>query len=87
MRILIAEDDTALAGFVRKGLEAEHYAVDVSNAGEQARALATELDYDLLVLDLNLPRLDGVNILRRVAPKSPNCQFSCSQRAVGSMIG
>jgi|SRR5580765_1935116 len=71
MRILIAEDDTALAGFVRKGLEAEHYAVDVSNAGEQARALATELDYDLLVLDLNLPRLDGVNILRRVRAEKP----------------
>ena len=46
MRILIAEDDTALAGFVRKGLEAEHYAVDVSADGEQARALATEFDYD-----------------------------------------
>jgi DNA-binding NtrC family response regulator len=72
MRILIAEDDTALAGFVRKGLEAEHYAVDVSNGGEQARALATELDYDLLVLDLNLPRLDGVNILRRVRAEKPN---------------
>ena len=66
MRILIAEDDVALAGFVRKGLEAEHYAVDVSTDGEQARALASELDYDLLVLDLNLPRLDGVAILRDV---------------------
>lgn len=71
MRILIAEDDKALAGFVRKGLEAEHYAVDVSNDGEQARALAMELDYDLLVLDLNLPRLDGVNILRRVRAEKP----------------
>jgi DNA-binding response OmpR family regulator len=71
MRILIAEDDTALAGFVRKGLEAEHYAVDVSSDGEQARTLATELEYDLLVLDLNLPRLDGVNILRRVRAEKP----------------
>jgi len=66
MRILIAEDDTALAGFVRKGLEAEHYAVDVSADGEQARALATEFDYDLVVLDLNLPRLDGIAILKDV---------------------
>jgi two-component system, OmpR family, copper resistance phosphate regulon response regulator CusR len=66
MRILIAEDDTALAGFVRKGLEAEHYAVDVSADGEQARALATEFDYDLIVLDLNLPRLDGIAILKDV---------------------
>jgi two-component system copper resistance phosphate regulon response regulator CusR len=66
MRILIAEDDVPLAGFVRKGLEAEHYAVDVSSDGEQARALASELDYDLVVLDLNLPRLDGVAILKDV---------------------
>jgi two-component system copper resistance phosphate regulon response regulator CusR len=66
MRILIAEDDSALAGFVRKGLEAEHYAVDVSADGEQARALASEFDYDLVVLDLNLPRLDGVAILKDV---------------------
>ena len=72
MRILIAEDDTALAGFVRKGLEAEHHTVDVSNDGEQARALATELDYDLIILDLNLPRFDGVNILRRVRAEKPN---------------
>jgi CheY-like chemotaxis protein len=38
MRVLIAEDDPALASFVRKGLEAEHYAVDVTTDGEQARA-------------------------------------------------
>ena len=72
MRILIAEDDAALAGFVRKGLEAEHYAVDVSSDGEQARALATELDYDLLVLDLQLPRLDGVSILKQVRASKPS---------------
>jgi DNA-binding response OmpR family regulator len=72
MRILIAEDDTALGGFVRKGLEAEHYAVDVSADGEQARALATEFDYDLVVLDLNLPRLDGITILKRVRSCKPN---------------
>jgi two-component system, OmpR family, copper resistance phosphate regulon response regulator CusR len=66
MRILLAEDDTALAGFVRKGLEAEHYALDVSADGEQARALATEFDCDLIVLDLNLPRLDGIAILKDV---------------------
>ena len=72
MRILIAEDDTALAGFVRKGLEAEHYAVDVSSDGEQARALGTEFDYDLIVLDLTLPRLDGVTILKQVRSRKPS---------------
>jgi len=72
MRILIAEDDASLAGFVRKGLEAEDYAVDVSVDGEQARSLALEFDYDLVVLDLNLPRLDGVSILRSVRDRKPN---------------
>ncbi|PYX40509.1 MAG: hypothetical protein DMG81_05985 [Acidobacteria bacterium] len=72
MRILIAEDDAALAGFVRKGLEAEHYAVDVSFDGEQARALATEVDFDLVILDLTLPHLDGVTILRQVRTRKPN---------------
>jgi DNA-binding response OmpR family regulator len=72
MRILIAEDDSALASFVKKGLDAEHYAVDVSNDGEQARAMAGEFDYDLVVLDLNLPRLDGVSILRYLRTRKPS---------------
>ena len=72
MRILMAEDDAALASFVRKGLEAEHYAVDLSGDGEQARAMAAELDYDLLVLDLSLPRLDGVLVLRSVRARKPS---------------
>src|SRR6202040_2691510 len=60
MRILVAEDDAALASFLKKGLESEHYAVDLSADGEEARAMAGELDFDLVVLDLNLPQLDGV---------------------------
>jgi two-component system copper resistance phosphate regulon response regulator CusR len=72
MRMLIAEDDPALAGFVKKGLEAEHYAVDVSVDGERVRALASEFNYDLLVLDLNLPRLDGVSILRHLRTRKPS---------------
>jgi two-component system copper resistance phosphate regulon response regulator CusR len=72
MRILIAEDDVALANFVKKGLEAEHYAADVSADGEQSRAMATELDYDLVVLDLNMPRLDGVAVLRFLRTKKPS---------------
>ena len=72
MRILIAEDDSALASFVKKGLDAEHYAVDVSHDGEQARAMAGEFDYDLVVLDLNLPRLDGVTILRYLRTRKPS---------------
>ncbi|MGH9513880.1 MAG: response regulator [Terriglobales bacterium] len=63
MRILIAEDDAAVASFVKKGLEAEHYAVDISPNGEHARSMAAEFDYDLLILDLSLPLIDGVTVL------------------------
>jgi DNA-binding response OmpR family regulator len=71
MRILVVEDETPLATFVRKGLEAEHYAVDTAGDGEQARCMALESDYDLVVLDLNLPKLDGIDVLRAVRAKKP----------------
>src|SRR5215467_8585741 len=72
MRILIAEDDEALAKFVRQGLESEQYVVDVCKDGELARSAAMESDYDLVVLDLNLPKLDGVRILRHLRMKKPS---------------
>src|SRR6202030_4584680 len=72
MRILVAEDDAARASFLKKGLESEHYAVDLSADGEQARAMAGELYFDLVVLDLNLPRLDGVAILRYLRTRKPS---------------
>src|SRR5580658_587594 len=72
MRILIAEDDEALAKFVRQGLESEHYSVDVFSDGEQARNAATEFEYDVVILDLNLPKLDGVSVLRHLRSKKPS---------------
>ena len=53
-------------------MESEHYAVDVSGDGEQARAMAAELDVDLVVLDLNLPRLDEVAVLRFLRTRKPS---------------
>src|SRR5579859_5558213 len=72
MRILIAEDDEALARFVRQGLEGEHYSVDVLPDGEQARTAATEFEYDVVILDLNLPKLDGVSVLRHLRLQRPS---------------
>ncbi|HEV3305909.1 MAG TPA: chemotaxis-specific protein-glutamate methyltransferase CheB [Candidatus Sulfotelmatobacter sp.] len=71
MRILMAEDDAALASFVRQGLQAEHYTVDIAEDGERARAMGSEIDYDLVILDLNLPRVDGVAVLRHLRLKRP----------------
>src|SRR5579884_495040 len=72
MRILVVEDDAPLATFVQKGLEAEHYAVDTAGNGEQARCMALESDYDLVILDLNLPKLDGLEVLRSIRAKKPS---------------
>lgn len=69
MRVLVAEDDNALASFVRKGLEAEHYAVDIASDGEEAQYMAEEYDYDLVILDLTLPQTDGLHVLKRVRAK------------------
>jgi len=66
MRILIVEDDAALSAYIRKGLEAECHAVDTALDGEQGQSMAIGIDYDLVVLDLNLPRVDGLTVLRSV---------------------
>lgn len=72
MRILIAEDDEALSRFVRQGLEGENHTVDTYADGEEARNAASEHDYDLVVLDLNLPKVDGVSVLRYLRMKKPS---------------
>jgi two-component system, OmpR family, copper resistance phosphate regulon response regulator CusR len=72
MRILIAEDDEALGKFVRQGLESEQYRVDSAKDGEQALSAALASDYDVVILDLNLPKLDGVGVLRQVRIKKPS---------------
>jgi DNA-binding response OmpR family regulator len=72
MRILIGEDDEALAKFVRQGLEAENYSVNVLADGERARTAATDVDYEIVLLDLNLPKLDGVSVLRHLRRKKPS---------------
>ena len=71
MRILVVEDDAALASYIRKGLESEHYAVDVALDGAQGVAMACGVDYDLLILDLNLPKMDGISLLRELRPEKP----------------
>jgi DNA-binding response OmpR family regulator len=66
------EDDVALSNFIRKGLEAEYHAVDMAHEGNQGRAMAMEVDYDLVVLDLNLPGVDGLSVLKSVRQRKAN---------------
>ncbi len=62
MRLLIVEDDTKLVRALKLGLEREGYAVDESEDGDEALALAEATDYDAILLDLMLPGLDGFSV-------------------------
>lgn len=66
MRILIVEDEKKVANFVRKGLQEEGYVVDVAFDGEAGLTMATEAPYDLVILDIYLPKLDGLAALRKL---------------------
>ena len=72
MRILVIEDDLPLASFLQKGLQAESYTVDTAYDGETGLDRALDTECDLLVLDLNLPKMDGLTVLRRLRPSKPN---------------
>lgn len=74
MRILVAEDDPALGPQIRGALVREGYATDLSASGPEAHDLGTREPYDLVVLDLGLPGMDGIRILedwRRQALRTP----------------
>lgn len=64
MRILLVEDDPEVGALVKETLEGELHAVDWAHDGEEALGLAEAFPYDLLVLDLGLPRQDGIRVLK-----------------------
>jgi DNA-binding response OmpR family regulator len=70
MRILLAEDEKKVADIIERGLKAERYAVDVCHDGQSAWETADAYNYDLIILDLMLPGLNGTEILRRVRQKN-----------------
>src|SRR5437588_4548335 len=66
MRILLVEDEAKVSNFVARGLTEERFAVDVAADGKSGLDLATTYHYDLVILDLMLPTLDGSQVLRRI---------------------
>jgi DNA-binding response OmpR family regulator len=65
-RVLIAEDDPGMASFIDKGLGSRGYATKVVEEGAAATAIASDEDFDLLILDLGLPDVDGLSVLREL---------------------
>jgi DNA-binding response OmpR family regulator len=79
MRVLVVEDEASIANFVRRGLYETGYAVDVACDGEEGLAYALVAEYDVLILDIMLPRMDGLEMLgelRRRGVKVPTLMLT-----------
>ena len=72
MNILIAEDDAPVAKFLSGGLESEHYDVRIATAGRQVSRMMETGPCDLIILDLNLPDVSGMEVLRQVRGTRPH---------------
>src|SRR6516165_9138842 len=72
MRILVVEDEKRIADFVSRGLESAGYAVDVANDGARAIDLIHTTEYDLAILDLGLPDMDGLAVLQKIRNRKVN---------------
>ncbi|MCX7876935.1 MAG: response regulator transcription factor [Melioribacteraceae bacterium] len=66
MRILIVEDEKKVASFIKKGLEEEYYLVDLANNGKIALELVFENEYDLIITDLMMPIVDGIQFIKEL---------------------
>ncbi len=66
MKILIAEDEVKVASFIQYGMQLEEYSVDIASDGIEALARLEEQEYDVIILDIMMPRLDGIETLKAV---------------------
>jgi two-component system copper resistance phosphate regulon response regulator CusR len=72
MRVLVVEDEGKVAELLKRGLKAERYAVDVAPNGETGWAMVNTYQYDLILLDLKLPGIGGLELLKRIRRHDPH---------------
>jgi DNA-binding response OmpR family regulator len=72
MRILVVEDEKQLAGIIKRGLVEEGYSVDNAYDGEEAQYMAESVPYDLIILDIMLPKKDGIAVCRDLRDRRVN---------------
>ncbi|HXZ36552.1 MAG TPA: response regulator, partial [Thermodesulfobacteriota bacterium] len=70
MRLLVIEDEKKVARFVKKGLEEEGYAVDLAFDGEEGLAMVLDQVHDLIILDIALPKIDGLQVLKKLRERA-----------------
>src|SRR5437667_4704261 len=94
MRLLIIEDEVDVAHALAKGLQRKGYAVDIAFDGEEEWSLFTINPYDLLILDLNLPKMDGLEVCRLLRSSHPallililTARSELNERVAGLDIG
>ncbi len=94
MRVLIVEDEKDLVQAIVKVLSSQGYAADVAYDGEEALVLADVNDYDVMILDLNLPKIDGIEVCRRIRKTSSSigilmltARSGIGDRVIGLDIG
>jgi len=66
MRILVVEDEVKIAQFIKRGLKEEGYAVDIAADGEEGHFMLSSNEYDVIILDLMLPKIDGLTLCREL---------------------
>ncbi|MFN7934591.1 MAG: response regulator transcription factor [Bryobacteraceae bacterium] len=88
MRILVIEDEKRIADFLSRGLESAGYAVDVAHDGQGGLDLLHQTDYDLMVLDLGLPDMDGLDVMEKVRNRkvSPPVLILSARNAVDDRV-
>jgi len=69
MRILVVEDEKKVASFIKRGLEEEEFMVDVAYDGEDGVQMAENVTYDLILMDVMLPKKDGLSAIKELREK------------------
>jgi len=89
MRLLVVEDEKKVAGFIKKGLEEEGYVVDLASDGEKGLNLALDRPYQVILLDINLPGMDGVETCRRIRQfsQTPVIMLTARDNEVDKVLG
>jgi DNA-binding response OmpR family regulator len=90
MNILLVEDEKGVANFIKKGLEEEHYDVELAVDGEEGFSLASKNQYDLLILDIMLPGISGIDLckkLREMEIQSPVLMLTAKDSVKDKVLG